>query len=141
MPYATGDPYIANKKSPKAPKPDTSKAASKKLLPEFLTFANFKDYPVRPYLSYSPKNRLKIIDIVVEKLDDIETHNIRKHIKITKQDLATKLNDLRSMTRLNIDEHLKVKLKRWSQKKFIKVDEREIRQIIKRDTKTVKNFL
>ena len=89
----------------------------------------------RPCLSLSPRNNTKVLDLVIGELKEIETSDLRKNIIVAKKDLTAKINDLKILTRLDVDEFLEIKLKRWSQRRFIKVEEREIRQIIKRDSK------
>ena len=75
---------------------------------------------------------------MIGELKEIETSDLRKNIIVTKKDLTNKVTDLKILTRLDADEFMEIKLKRWSQKRFINVEEREIRQIIKKDSKLTK---
>ena len=105
---------------------------------EFATFTNLKQATSRPCLSLSPRINTKILDLMIGELKEIETSDLRKNIIVTKKDLTNKVTDLKILTRLDADEFMEIKLKRWSQKRFINVEEREIRQIIKKDSKLTK---
>ena len=107
---------------------------------EFTTFSSIKYSNLRPFLSLSPRNDIQILDNVIDELGTIRTSDIRKNIIITKKDLVSKVSELRSITRLDLDELMEIKLNRWKQKRFIKVDEKEIRKMIKKNTKSVKNL-
>ena len=108
---------------------------------EFTTFTSLKQSPRRLCLSLSPKNKITVLDTVIDELKSIKTIELRKKIGVTEKDLKNRVNCLKVLTRLDFDEFMEIKLKRWNQRGFVKVEEREIRQIIKRDTKTVKNLL
>lgn len=85
-------------------------------------------------LSLSPRNKVSVLNELIEHAEGVKTKELRKFISITERDLKSKVKDLKKITRLDSEEHWQMQAQRIRDRRFIKVDEREIRQLIKKDT-------
>lgn len=74
------------------------------------------------------------LDTLIDKANEVTTSNLREFLHITQKDLIGKVNELKQITKLDVDEYREQQAQRLRQRRFIKADEREIRLLIKQDT-------
>lgn len=106
---------------------------------EFVRFP-LQKRDIRKNLSSSPFNKVQTIDSVIQELEQIATKDIRKYMGITQRDLAGKVNSLKAMTKLDVEEQIKERQRKTMSRKCIKAEEREIRMIIHRDTNKIRKY-
>ena len=84
--------------------------------------------------SLSPRDKASVLNELIGHAEGVRTEELRKFMSITERDLKGKVNTLKRITRLDSEEHWQMRAQRIRDRRFIKVDEREIRQLIKKDT-------
>ena len=85
-------------------------------------------------LSLSPNDKVSALNELIRSAELIKTKDLRKFISITQRDLNSKVKTLKKITHLDSQEYREMQAQRLRDRRFIKVDEREIRQLIKKDT-------
>ncbi|OMJ80654.1 hypothetical protein SteCoe_19030 [Stentor coeruleus] len=88
----------------------------------------------------SASNNVQTLDNMIQELEQIDTKDLRKYVSVTQRDLENKVNHLKAITRLNVEEQSKVKERKWKNKKYIQEEEKEIRMIISRDTNKARKY-
>jgi hypothetical protein len=88
----------------------------------------------RKSLVNSPRSFTNSLEDLISKASEVRTNNLREFIPIARKDLSSKLKELKKLTKLDIDEYRELQAQRLRARRFIKADEREIRQLIKQDT-------
>ncbi|OMJ95030.1 hypothetical protein SteCoe_1733 [Stentor coeruleus] len=113
----------------------------------FTTSVDFEAIPLPPKRKITRKifrnsssNNIETLDNMIQELGLIGTKDLRKYVNITQRDLENKVNYLKAITRLNIEEQSKVKDRKWKNKKYIQEEEKEIRMIISRDTNKARRY-
>lgn len=84
--------------------------------------------------SLSPNDKLSALNELIRSAESIKTKELRKFISITERDLNNKVKTLKKITHLDSEEYREMQAQRLRDRRFIKVDEREIRMLIKKDT-------
>lgn len=95
---------------------------------------------IRTIFRNSSSNNIETLDNMIQELEQIDTKDLRKYVSITQRDLENKVNHLKAITRLNVEEQYKVKERKWKNKKYIQEEEKEIRMIISRDTNKARRY-